>query len=32
VSFAIITHEDDLDKVTRIVDALFTLLSKADKI
>ena len=32
VTFAIFAHEDDLDKVTRIVEDLFTLLSKADKI
>ena len=32
VTFAIFAQEDDLDKVTRIVDDLFTLLSKADKI
>jgi type I restriction enzyme R subunit len=32
VYFAIFTQADDLDKVTRIVDDLFTLLSKADKI
>jgi type I restriction enzyme R subunit len=32
VTFAIFAQEEDLDKVTRIVDDLFTLLSKADKI
>jgi type I restriction enzyme R subunit len=29
VTFAIYAEEDDLDKVTRIVDRLFTLLAKA---
>jgi type I restriction enzyme R subunit len=32
VTFAIFAQEDDLDKVTRIVDNLFTLLAKADRI
>ena len=32
VTFSIFAQEDDLDKVTRIVDDLFTLLSKADRI
>ena len=32
VTFAIFSQEDDLNKVTAMVDELFTLLSKADRI